>query len=155
MGGGFTPAPTPGYSSFVSVSKLGKNISKGDANWLKTVQAEPGDTLQFSIMLTSNGGATARNVYVRDFLDGLLQFAPGTVVVNSVSSSDSLINSGNGLYAGDIYSGDVKFVKFQARVASAGNFPKIILLLLRVKTKTFSANSLIVNSLGLPKLTGP
>lgn len=114
----------PGYSSFVSISKLGKNISKGDANWLKTVQAEPGDTIQFSIMLTSNGGATARNVYVRDFLDNLLQFVPGTVTNNGASSSDSLVNGGSGLYAGDIFSGDVRFIKFQARVALAGSFSK-------------------------------
>ncbi|MBI2677062.1 MAG: DUF11 domain-containing protein [Candidatus Yanofskybacteria bacterium] len=124
LDGGFTPTPTPGYSSFVSISKLGKNISKGDTNWLKTVQAEPGDIVQFSIMLTSNGGVTARNIYTRDFLDGLLEFIPGSVAINSISSSDSLINSGNGLYVGDIYPGDVKFVKFQARVAPAGNFPR-------------------------------
>ncbi|MBI2058030.1 MAG: hypothetical protein HYT63_03585 [Candidatus Yanofskybacteria bacterium] len=121
--GGFTPTPTPNNSSFVSISKLGKNISRGDTNWLKTVQSEPGDIVQFSIMLTSNGGVTARNIYVRDFLDGLLEFVPGSVVINSVSSSDSLVN-GNGLYVGDIYPGDIKFVKFQARIASASRFPR-------------------------------
>ena len=119
----YTPAPTPTtQSNLLGVSLLGKNLTKQDTAWQKNIKAEPGDLIQFSIMLTANTSTMVRNIYLKDTLDSFLDFVSGSVKINDSAVSDNLI-SGQ-LFAGDMTASAVKFIKFQAHVRNAPQFGK-------------------------------
>src|SRR3989344_2296910 len=137
-----TNTATP--SNLLGVSVLGKNLTKQDVNWQKTVKAEPGDLIQFSIMLTANTGITIKNVYVKDTLDNFLDFVSGSVKLNDAPASDNLI-SGQ-LLAGDITASAVKFVKFQSHVRSASQFGKETIVLSNTVQAWAENNTLITDT---------
>ncbi|TSC73771.1 MAG: hypothetical protein G01um101444_463 [Parcubacteria group bacterium Gr01-1014_44] len=148
---GFTPSPTPwptptptNQSHILGISVLGKNLTKQNTNWQKTIKAEPGDLLQFSIMLTANTGLTVRNVYLKDTLDSFLDFVSGSVKINDTPASDALI-SGQ-LFSGDLTASSVKFVKFQAQVRNAPQFGKEAIILSNIAQVWAENNSLISDS---------
>lgn len=121
----YTPAPTPApipQSNLLGISLMGKNLTKPDTGWQKNIKAEPGDLIQFSIMLTANSSTAVRNIYLKDTLDSFLDFVSGSVKINDSVASDSLI-SGQ-LLAGDLTVSAVKFIKFQAQVRNAPQFGK-------------------------------
>lgn len=130
----FSPAPTPvvtpvptstisaGQNQILGVNVLGKNLTKQDTNWQKTIKAEPGDLLQFSVMLTADRGVVVKNVYLKDTLDSFLDFVSGSVTVNNSAASNALINSQ--LFAGEVTVQEAKFIKFQTRVQNASQFGK-------------------------------
>src|SRR3989344_3974429 len=104
------------------LSVLGRNISRG-GDLVKSFSAQPGDTIEFSLRVSTDSGNTVRNVYLSDTLDNYLEFISGTVRSDGSYASDSLINSG-GLFVGDLYSGNYRTVTFQARVAPDYRFPQ-------------------------------
>src|SRR3989344_3475397 len=104
------------------LSVLGRNISRG-GDLVKNFSAQPGDTIEFSLRVSTDSGNTVRNVYLSDTLDNYLEFISGTVRSDGSYASDSLINSG-GLFVGDLYSGNYRTVTFQARVAPDYRFPQ-------------------------------
>ena len=104
------------------LSVLGRNISRG-GDLVKNFSAQPGDTIEFSLRVSTDSGNTVRNVYLSDTLDNYLEFISGTVRSDGSYASDSLINSG-GLFVGDLYSGNYRTVTFQAKVAPDYRFPQ-------------------------------
>lgn len=109
-------------NSNLRLNVLGRNISRG-GDLVKNFSAQPGDTVEFSLRVSTDSGITVRNIYLSDSLDSYLEFISGTVRSDGGYTSDSLINS-NGLLIGDLYSGNYRTITFQARVAPDYRFPQ-------------------------------
>lgn len=107
---------TANQNNNLRVSLLGKNLTKKETTWQKNIKAEPGDEIEFSIMLTPTSSLWLRNVQVKNTLDSFL-----------VLTSDNLIS--DRLYLGGLSPQDTKFVKFQARVQKANQFGKDVIVL--------------------------
>ncbi len=137
------PTPTP-VNNVLGVSVLEKNLTKQETTWQKAIKAEPGDLIQFSIMLSANTRVTARNVYVKDTLDNFLDFVPGSVTINNALASDVLLNGP--LPVGDVAVQENKFVKFQARVRQAEQFGQEQIILSNTVNAWAENNSMVVDS---------
>lgn len=137
-----TNTATP--SNLLGASIMGKNLTKQDASWQKTIKAEPGDLLQFSIMLTANTGTTVKNVYLKDTLDSFLDLVSGTVKLNDGTASDNLV--GGQFLAGDLTASAVKFIKFQVYVKNAPQFGKDQIVLSNTVQAWAENNALISDS---------
>ncbi len=127
-----TPVPTPASSSVsqsnnLTVSLMGKNLTKEDTVWQKAVKAQPGHLLEFSVMLYTNTNLVARNVQVKAGLDNFLEFVPGSVKVDGSPVSGNLTT--DPVAVGNVSIHETKFVKFQVRVQNAPQFGKETIVL--------------------------
>ncbi len=59
----------------VSIEKDGRNLTAGQVTYTETVNAEPGDTVEWRIRITNSGAADAENVEFWDVLPGNMTFA--------------------------------------------------------------------------------
>lgn len=126
---GFTPTPTPAttltntnQNNNLVISLMGKNLTKEDMTWQKAVKAQPGNLLEFSVMLYTNSNLVARNTQVQSKLDDFLDFVPGSITVNGSPVSGNL--TVDPVAIGNISVHETKFVKFQVRVRQASQFGK-------------------------------
>src|SRR3989344_3603250 len=166
---GFTPTPTPTPTSTVtnqnnnlSVSLKGKNLTKEAATWQKAIKAEPGNLLEFSVMLYTNTNLVARNVQTKVGLDSFLDFVPGSVTVNGSPVSDNLTL--DSVLVGNISIQETKFIKFQVRVRNAPQFGKEPIVLSsavqvwadnNVRITDYSSISVAVKQVTAKTATGP
>jgi hypothetical protein len=105
-----------GTTSGLSIAKSVRNLSDG-TGWQETVNADPTEVLSFSIQITVSG-STSQNVSVKDTLPAKIIYQ-GNLKIDNVFSAGDIIS---GLNIGALYSGQVKTVTFDARVADADQF---------------------------------
>jgi uncharacterized repeat protein (TIGR01451 family) len=105
-------------SGTLSITKTVKDISSGNSGWGSSTSANPGDSIQFSVVLTVSGNQTINNVTVQDILPANLTYA-NNLTVNGVATSG---NISQGVSLGNLYSGQTQTITYQAQVAPAGNF---------------------------------
>ena len=87
------------------------------------VNANPGDTVEFSLRVSSVGSGTAVHVIVADGPPAGLMFQPGTPTIDGVRSADITPNSdASALVLGDMAPGRTITVRFRATVAAASFF---------------------------------
>ncbi len=113
-----TPSPAPTTPS-LGISKLVRDITTGGA-LADMVAANPNDTVEFAINITSSGTATVRNAIIRDSLPFGLSYLSGTTAIDGVTTSDGIISAGISL--GDIVQGRTLTVRFRAQVLSESAF---------------------------------
>lgn len=113
-----TPSPTPTTPS-LGISKLVRDITTGGA-LADMVSANPNDTAEFAINVTSSGTATVRNAMIRDSLPFGLSYLSGTTTIDGVTTSDGIVSAGISL--GDIVPGRTLTVRFRAQVLSESAF---------------------------------
>ena len=101
----------------LSISKLARNLSRGESSWSKTVYAEPGDEIEFYIRIESTGDTTAKNVYVKDILPYKMSYISGSTYG---ATNDSIINTWEKI--GDINIGESKVIYFKAKVFDENYF---------------------------------
>ncbi len=110
-GGGYVP-----YNQYsqLSITKNVRQVNGG--TYQNSITANNGDVVQFEIVVSNSGNATANNVRLTDNLPSGLSLITGTVLVNGSYSSDgSLYGS---VYLGNLAPGQQSRVNFQARVNS-------------------------------------
>jgi len=101
----------------LSVSKLGRNITRGNSSWSNSVSAEPGDEIEFSIKIDSVGDETVKNVRVRDYLPYKMTYVSGS------TSGATTSNVTSGWYnIGNISEGSSETIYFRAKVYSESHF---------------------------------
>ncbi len=114
-GGTVTPAEK---FAQISITKSVRNINGGA--YLNSVSANNGENVQFEIIVTnSTGNGNATNVRVTDSLPNGLSLVSGTVTVNGNYVTDN--NLFNGMYLGNLSSGQTARINFQARVNASGS----------------------------------
>ena len=106
----------------VSVDKFVR--LKGDHNWVTSITANPGDTVQYEIVYKNTGNTDENNVVVRDTLPSGMTLVAGTTnLANATNPNGVLYTSdavaGNGIVIGNYSPGANAFVMFDAKVPAA------------------------------------
>jgi len=120
---------TPRYSNYVWVSvnstcrlvvtQSARNISK-NSSFSQSINADPGDEIEFSLELKSSGTNQAVNTEAWDVLSSRLKYIAGSAIMDGSSLSDGIVSGG--IYIGNILSGATKTIKFKAKVGTASSF---------------------------------
>ncbi len=109
---------TPTY--VLSITKSGKNITKGQTEWLDSISANPMDEIEFYIQVTNSGNADIGNVKIWDTLPENMSIITGSTTIDGVSWGGDV--TGAGLNIGTLEKGKTKMIKFRARVAGNEKF---------------------------------
>ena len=102
----------------LNISKTGRNLTKGQTNFTDSISADPSDEIEFKIVITSIGSATASNVQVKDTLPDKMTYT-GDLKVDGTSFAGDILN---GINVGNMNAGQTKTVTFKARVFSETYF---------------------------------
>lgn len=117
---GWCPTPTPSITTpppttpQLALQKMVRNITQGSGEGDST-NANPTDTVEFSLRVSSVGTGLVTNVMVRDALPAGLSYIPGATTVDGAPASDGVISTG--LNLGDMSPGRTITVRFRATVA--------------------------------------
>ena len=114
-----TPTPVPGVYN-LTIQKLGQNLTKQETTPRNRVDANAGDLLRFTILVNSQSSVRVTNVVIRDALEAVLTYEPGSTQVNGVNYPDGI--TGSGLVIGAINPNEEFTITFRARVGSATLF---------------------------------
>lgn len=113
--------PTTGtyyQGNILGAIKSVRNLSSGVMTWSNTVNANPGDTLEFAIAIKGTANQDFHNVVVTDVLPTNLTFFDYVKLDNSAISG----NITSGINIGNVLANQTKIVSYQTRVAPESNF---------------------------------
>jgi uncharacterized repeat protein (TIGR01451 family) len=99
----------------LNLIKYVRNITQGQTGLNTSTNANTGDTIEFSIKITSSA-QSINNMRASDNLPSGLNFIPGSVRLDGSFASDSLVSGG--LFIGSISSYQTRTITFQATVSS-------------------------------------
>ncbi len=99
------------------VLKTARNLSDNTA-FAATTAADPGELIEFRILVTAIGSAPASNLVVRDTLPDKMSYFGNLKVDNVLTAGDIL----TGLNIGTLIPQQTRTITFQAMVASTNNF---------------------------------
>lgn len=114
------PVKTSADNNYISVYKTARNITAGENNWEKTINANPGDKIAFSIRVDANGSYNVYNINVSDNLPGQLSYASGSTRIDGNFASDGIISGG--INIGTIYNNQSKIITFEAYASSSAQY---------------------------------
>jgi uncharacterized repeat protein (TIGR01451 family) len=109
----------PGNGS-MGILETARNITRGDSSWQKTINANPGDKIAFTIKIYSNNNSTVYNASVSDTLPYQLSYASGSTAIDGARVADGI--AGGGIFAGSLSGGQTKNITFEAYVSADNNF---------------------------------
>ncbi|MFA5746707.1 MAG: hypothetical protein WC926_01360 [Candidatus Paceibacterota bacterium] len=132
---------TPVQTSNFTVNKMARNISKGETGWQNSIQADPGDQVEFYINVTNTGNTAANGLYVLDPMPVKMTYI-GNVRMDGYANSGNIV-SGSGIYLGDLSANQSRVVIFQAQVFGEANFNFGSTKLINIATVRNTANSVI------------
>lgn len=104
----------------ISIEKLGKNITQGQASPQSNINAKPGDTIEFYIRVRSLSSSRLENVVVRDIMPSGITYLAGTTSINNNLVNDGIINGGVSI--GSLEPNAEVIIRFNARVNSKESF---------------------------------
>ncbi|MEO8691769.1 MAG: hypothetical protein ABI397_03220 [Candidatus Saccharimonas sp.] len=106
---------------------LTKTVSKHNANnWVKSYQAQPGETVDYLLNYVNVGEAAQKDVVIKDVLPADMNYVNGSTYVandtnpNGTKVSDN-ITSKNGINIGTYAQNGGAYIKFSATVAANDN----------------------------------
>lgn len=112
------PTPTP-QSPKLSIAKLVRNVTQGSSQ-SDSVIANPLQTVEFSIAITSSGAGTVNAVTLRDALPSGLSYVVGSTTIDAIAATDGVVSTG--LSIGNMAQGRTVTVRFYATIANASFF---------------------------------
>lgn len=110
-------------SGQLSITKLGRNISKGESSDSASIKAAPNDTIDFALRIRNTSTTTINNVIVRDVLPANFQYIYRSTSVNGIAIADDQL-IGNGINIGSLQGGQEVVVRYSAAVRDAYAFAK-------------------------------
>ena len=109
------PSPLSLDLSHHLIQKTVRNLSQNGPE-ADSVSANPSDTVEFIIRVSSVGSVDAQNVIVRDALPSGLTYQAGTTTVDAITASDGIISTGINL--GTLSPGRTVTIRFRAALAA-------------------------------------
>jgi len=106
-------------AKLLSASKTVRNLSSGNLIWSSSINAEPSDILQFSVVVQATGNQPVHNIYIQNEFPQNLFYHNNLVVQGAPLSGDIT----QGINIGDLFVGQKKTITYQVQVAPAVNFP--------------------------------
>ncbi|PIR41912.1 MAG: hypothetical protein COV30_01165 [Candidatus Yanofskybacteria bacterium CG10_big_fil_rev_8_21_14_0_10_37_15] len=114
------PTPTPTPLPNISITKNVINLSNSNNSEFKTINARPGDLLEFVIRVNSFGNTSVNNVRVFDNLPSQLQYLGGSTTIDGSFAGDSF-TSGSGISLGSMFNQN-KTIRFRTLVRNESFF---------------------------------
>jgi uncharacterized repeat protein (TIGR01451 family) len=105
-------------ASYLEIEKTGRNLTDGGQTWKDSVIADPGEVIEFRIVLSNKADFTAEDVFLRDILPTGLNYL-GNLTVSGSYESGSIVS---GIQIGDISPGKKRTITFQAMASSKESF---------------------------------
>ncbi len=105
----------------MSLTKLGRNLTRGETGERTSVDTLPSQIVEFVIRARNTTTTTLTNVRLRDVVPSGITFIPGTTRLGGQNASDAFVTSG--LPVGSLAPGQEAVVTFQGRVANAADLP--------------------------------
>ncbi|OGZ20647.1 MAG: hypothetical protein A2654_00885 [Candidatus Nealsonbacteria bacterium RIFCSPHIGHO2_01_FULL_43_31] len=102
----------------LSISKMAKNITKGDTEWKNEVAAAPGDTLQFQIKIVNAKTTAISGTKIKDILHSKLAYAGNLLIDGVVGNRDV----GADLVLGEIGGSQTRTITYDVKVTDENNF---------------------------------
>lgn len=102
----------------LTISKLGRNLSKGQTSFYNSITGDPEDLIEFKISISSIGNSTAYNVIVKDQLPSNMVYV-GNLRVDGSSFGGNIID---GINLGSMSPSTSKIITFEARVEDETGF---------------------------------
>ena len=106
----------------LTIQKLGRNSSRGEATANSSVTAYSGNTLEFTINIRNNSSGILASVKVRDVLPNHLSYVNNSTSLNGVGVADG-ITTASGINIGNLSPSQESVVKFFVTVAPASSLP--------------------------------
>jgi len=126
----------------LSLTKTGRNTTRGETSDTSPVRSSPAQTLQFSLRVRNMTLAAINNVMIRDVLPPAITLVPGSVRIGTTAAADSLTAAG--LSLGTMAPGQEITVTFSGLVASATSLPT---------GTTTVINTVTVSATGVPTIS--
>jgi uncharacterized repeat protein (TIGR01451 family) len=114
---GATPTPIPGT---MTIQKMGRNITQGQAIESASMVVRSNDTVEFLIHVRALSSSMT-NVIVTDALPQGINYIPNTTSVNNNIVQDGV--TGGGINIGSLAFGQEAIVRFSALIAPGTTFP--------------------------------
>jgi uncharacterized repeat protein (TIGR01451 family) len=105
----------------LSLTKLGRNITRGETIEHSPVSISPAQTIEFTIRARNTSAAVINDVVLRDIMPQGVSFIAGSVRIGGVTASDAFISSGIPL--GTLAPNQEVVIVFSGRVASSVDIP--------------------------------
>ncbi|KKU85932.1 MAG: hypothetical protein A2667_00535 [Candidatus Wildermuthbacteria bacterium RIFCSPHIGHO2_01_FULL_47_27] len=105
-------------SGNLNVSKTARNVTSGQTSWQDSIDAKPGDRLEFRIEVSARN-AIVNNIIVSDVVPAQLTYDQSSLQIGGQNASGDIRN---GISIGNLAAGDSKTITFAATVNSAENF---------------------------------
>lgn len=100
-----------------TIQKKARNLSDGQNYYSKSVNADPGEVLEFQIVI--NSGSGANNVTLKDILPAKISFRPNTLKINGNLISGNITS---GVSLGNLSQNQVSTITFLADIAGSDRF---------------------------------
>ena len=105
----------------LAIEKNVKNVTDGTGFNATEVSADPGDTVEYQILVSAQNNSV-QNVFVKDALDPKLSLT-GSVTLDGVTINSASFFSSSGVNIGTVNTGSNREIRFRAIVTSASQFP--------------------------------
>jgi uncharacterized repeat protein (TIGR01451 family) len=106
----------------MSLTKLGRNVTRGQIGEFGSINVSPADTLEFMIHVRNTSATTLTNVMVKDILPSGITLVAGSVRLNTNQVlPDTLVTSG--VNVGSLTPGQEDIITLSVRMAAANQLP--------------------------------
>jgi len=109
----------PVINNQISIQKFGKDITHGDTAELSTVNANPGDGIEFDVHVKSLSGSTITNIFVQDTLPPGVSYVLNTTEIDGALTGDGVTSGG--LNIGTLSPYQERVIKFNVVVAKSAS----------------------------------
>ncbi len=116
----------------LNVSKLVRNVTSGESNFVPSNQAHACDTLEYKLNFSNTGEIDALNVLLKDVIPPHTKFVSGSAVISINGGSEQVLANGDSLVGGGITLAKIEsrensYVKFRV-VIDAGTKAGTVLI---------------------------
>jgi uncharacterized repeat protein (TIGR01451 family)/LPXTG-motif cell wall-anchored protein len=110
---------------------VSKQVQKdGETGWKESVDAKPGDKVNYLVTYKNTGSTTQKNVVLKDTLPKGMSYVSGTTYVANATNPNGLLLGASsdkvtttGINIGNYAPGAAAYIKYTAKVASNDNLP--------------------------------
>lgn len=127
-------------NGFISITKFGRNITRGQIAEQSTVNVSANQTVEFLIRVRSTTNTTLQNVIVQDILPVGLTYINNSTSINNIVTANGI--TGNGINIGALSPNQEALIRFSVTVDPGTTFPNGALSVFNVAQATADNASL-------------